>query len=567
MISQLKNIEFRFIKLLPNKKVPYESGWQKSKNYTYDKICKYKENIGVVAGFGKLRIIDIDVKTKEGFSEKLYKKALHFIAKFEKRFGETLVIQTPSKGFHIYILSDYKKNHIFRGDIEGEFRSERQQVLIPGCSVDQKFYKVLTDYPIVFVEKANIEEFIKPFITKRKLEYDGFATSRDETVSGCEIRMVMKLLKQGLNKKSIWSIMEESSKWRKRNDSYRENTYKKALSFLDENVHNEDSLEILDLKVLLEKGIPEVEWRVNNIIPLSGITILGGTTGSMKTYVAQLIALSCASGQPFLNHFATKKCKVLYLDEENGEVSMLNRFGNLAGGNFNLDDAIFINFFGGVKFDKNGSKELLSQAINEYKPHLVIIDSLVRFMTGEEDKATDAKKIFDTIKSIIKEYPNTAFLLLHHTTKTNTHSLVGLRGSGDFPAFADVVVMISKKGDKLKVKMEKNRHLDISKKNFSIDIASGDNSVQLILSNDVISETTAIDLCADDIREWVKNEEKELLKTNEIEAQMKLDGHARNAIFSALEKLMNSNYLIKHKRGYYKLNKINKINKIESLSE
>ena len=69
IIEQLRNPNFRFIKLRPNTKIPFEKGWQKDANYTCEEISYYKDNIGIVAGFGNLRILDLDVKDAQGFNK------------------------------------------------------------------------------------------------------------------------------------------------------------------------------------------------------------------------------------------------------------------------------------------------------------------------------------------------------------------------------------------------------------------------------------------------------------------------------------------------------------------
>ena len=126
---------------------------------------------------------------------------------------------------------------------------------------------------------------------------------------------------------------------------------------------NSDAIEnVKDLKTMLAEGVPQIEWRVENILPKSGISIFGGTAGSMKSWAGMQLALACATGTDFLNQFETKKCNVLYMDEENGNVTIPFRFDKLVKGHglnpetlTNLNISIFNN----VTLDDPQGKHLL----------------------------------------------------------------------------------------------------------------------------------------------------------------------------------------------------------------
>ena len=91
----------------PCGKAPRESSWQIDKNYPFDdeKIKRALDsgsNYGILAGKNNLRIIDCD---SPEFSEKML--AL---------FPDTFSVKTGSGGSHIYIKSEYSKNHNFTGN-------------------------------------------------------------------------------------------------------------------------------------------------------------------------------------------------------------------------------------------------------------------------------------------------------------------------------------------------------------------------------------------------------------------------------------------------------------------
>src|SRR3990167_4910489 len=102
-------------------KAPFEPSWQ-MRPYKYDdpKVTKHIEdgnNIGVIGGYGNLRILDIDDKNS--------------IPLFENIFKDTFSVTTGSGGKHYYFISDYNKNHTL-ADGKGELRAHNSQVVCAG---------------------------------------------------------------------------------------------------------------------------------------------------------------------------------------------------------------------------------------------------------------------------------------------------------------------------------------------------------------------------------------------------------------------------------------------------
>src|SRR5437879_4413325 len=54
---------------------------------------------------------------------------------------------------------------------------------------------------------------------------------------------------------------------------------------------------------------PAVRWQVEGILLLGGVTVLHGQPKSFKSYIAQSMGLSCASGIRWQG-FAVRKCDV-----------------------------------------------------------------------------------------------------------------------------------------------------------------------------------------------------------------------------------------------------------------
>lgn len=310
------------------------------------------------------------------------------------------------------------------------------------------------------------------------------------------------------------------------------------------------------IKQYVEEPVPEIEWLVPDLIPGRGITIFGGTSGSMKSWAGMQLSLACAAGKDFLNQFSCKKVPVLYIDEENGDVTMPNRFNRLIKGHdYNYQD-MELNFsvFNNITLDDVLGKTKLRQLIDKFKPRLVIIDSMVRCIDGQEDKASDVKRIFENLK----EFSNMgiAFVILHHTVKSNGKTMEGLRGSGDFAAFAECVIMFSKSGGNYcNCNIVKNRHIEINEEScffFELLTVSADN-IQLDYCGQRSEKGNVVDNCAKDIMKLIVENDIVIYNSGTFFEKLSKLSHSKNSYYSALKKLCETGKLFKMKKGNYKV--------------
>ncbi len=196
-----------------------------------------------------------------------------------------------------------------------------------------------------------------------------------------------------------------------------------------------NKIDYITAKELYESEIEEPEWLVDKIISKKGITMFAGEQASSKSLLALHIAFCVATGESVLGKYPVKKGRVLYIDEENREIGMKDRYVRIIKGtddktyDLNIDFLICKN----VKLDEQIVAKRIAEYIEERNPDLIICDSMVRMMTKDEDKAKDVRKIFDVIKNL-----DTSWLLLHHTRKTG-NSIKDVRGSSDFVNMCDNV--------------------------------------------------------------------------------------------------------------------------------
>jgi len=256
MNPQLQNPSFRFILLRGRTKIPREKGWQSTANYSWnDKtILTYDGNVGIVCGYGRLRILDCDSK--------------EFAQEMLDKLPKTFTIKTPSGGLHFYFLSDYDQNHVLT-DGKGEFRSKNYQCLIPGSKHPSgRTYEVIVDAPIAQVSKEELERLLQPYLRTTTP-----TAQRDDTRSGDEIREVMRLVRTGKTDKEINEVMSKYPKWKDAHQQYRKRTIKTAKGYIGNN--DSGASKITKLKNQLHEELFKAKLKGENWICLhKGITFI-----------------------------------------------------------------------------------------------------------------------------------------------------------------------------------------------------------------------------------------------------------------------------------------------------
>ncbi len=173
--------------------------------------------------------------------------------------------------------------------------------------------------------------------------------------------------------------------------------------------------------------IPEPQqWLIENQILKGVVGLLVGKRGHRKTFTALYQALCLASGKKvFDKDNVPVKKKVLILDEETGKNEMSQRIKMLKKG-MNILTALDIKYLShsGLKLDINDDKyKLFLKKVEEFKPDLIIVDCLQRFVSFDVDRDNAAISQFFTgsIRSVIKRF-GCGWLFIHHLRKPPTYN-------------------------------------------------------------------------------------------------------------------------------------------------
>ena len=219
---------------------------------------------------------------------------------------------------------------------------------------------------------------------------------------------------------------------------------------------------------------------------------------------------------------------------------------------------MFVSIFNNFKLDDTRGIKQLKLLIDIHKPKLIIFDSMVRCMIGEEDKSKDVRVIFDNLKPLLNEYTDICFVMLHHTTKgaTKRKGMDALRGSGDFAAFSDIIMMFNATSPGfVDIDIVKNRHIDRALlPGFTIKIETDEEeNLKLSYLEQNPDAKNSIDECKADIQDWYSNEKLMQFKSKQVTRVMIEQGNTKNAVYSALKLLEEGHQIVKQKRGSWEV--------------
>jgi len=311
---------------------------------------------------------------------------------------------------------------------------------------------------------------------------------------------------------------------------------------------------------LATANIPAPSWIVDRIVGRENICILAGAEGTCKSFLSQVLSLHVGrSQQGAVLGFDVKPGRVLILDEENGLVRLKDRLISLAKGydldleNVNVDFALNHHYKLNSPIDKRIDD--LDELIERIKPDLIIVDSLTRFLTGDENNSEDVRKLHSVLVRLINRH-HCAWLLLHHVRKNGGRDTnASLRGSSDFSAMADLVWIIKKEKDTFLLRNTKCRdNTEAEPIRFKlIKTSTGGHYLEqvdcpeMIISPSVLEEAKKIAIG------WITKEKICRFEAKQLVVELKSKGIGYTAVYAVLKEFQLAGILKKLKKGIYQV--------------
>lgn len=214
---------------------------------------------------------------------------------------------------------------------------------------------------------------------------------------------------------------------------------------------------------LVQDEIPEVPSLAVGLLPKLGLGSLTADVGTMKTWAMLDASISVAIGEPIWGRFPVPDPgPVIYLDEECGRAEITRRLTMLVKARgINPDLPLRVNCFGGYLLDDPNSLEALKRDLSSIGPCLVILDSLIRFHTQDENSSQGMAVVSGALRSLSQDV-GTAVISITHPRKlsmVSNEALERVRGSKEIPAGLDVCLFGRPLADgSLVVETAKMRH-------------------------------------------------------------------------------------------------------------
>jgi hypothetical protein len=195
----------------------------------------------------------------------------------------------------------------------------------------------------------------------------------------------------------------------------------------------------------------EQRWLVDELFASAAVGLLGGPPKAFKTWVAAELALAVASGSPAFGRFAVAAPgPVLFFGAEDSPSDLRTRFDGIARAR-RLDLAkvpLLLLDVAQLRLDDAGHLDRLHKTVTLHAPRLLVLDPFVRLVAGlDENSARDVSAVLGALRTLQRERDVT-ILLVHHMRKSPAaHPAQQLRGSGDFSAWLDSGLYLTRDGD------------------------------------------------------------------------------------------------------------------------
>jgi hypothetical protein len=199
-------------------------------------------------------------------------------------------------------------------------------------------------------------------------------------------------------------------------------------------------------------------WLIEGLWGAGAVGMIGGCPKIGKSWLGLDMAVSVATGTPCLDSFPVEEPgPVLVYLAEDALPTLRQRVANLAG-HRGLDVSridVHVITEPTLRLDRPTDRVRLLATVAHLRPHLVLLDPLVRLHAANENDATEIAQLLSYFRDLQRR-GHTAVALVHHSRKNAAGALAGqsLRGSSDFWAWSDSALYLRRIKDQVVLSME-----------------------------------------------------------------------------------------------------------------
>jgi hypothetical protein len=229
-------------------------------------------------------------------------------------------------------------------------------------------------------------------------------------------------------------------------------------------------------------GAEEIRWTVEEWLPEKTICFAVSPPGMYKTWMLMDLAVSVASGKPFLGHYpVSDPGPVMLVQQEDYHGSIVERIGTVIKTRFDLEHPggsedfllpgvpnipIYVHPHRRLRFDDDDVLSQFTRRVHDLKPKLVIIDPLYSAVSTDDYMTRAAEELF-VLKSLRDVY-GTSFVVAHHTRKGEQGGRMDAWGTQFLNAFLETGWQIREGEGKNDIKV--SRHFKVSNSPPTLDL-------------------------------------------------------------------------------------------------
>jgi len=419
--------------------------------------------------------------------------------------------------------------------------------LPPSNHISGKKYKWINDLPIADITPEFILLGNKP-LSKESERFELPDEIKEGERDITAFKYACSLRAKGLEEPEILAVLRDANISRFNPPLDEEQLTYKVKSACKYQKGKTDDSDIADTPVVTESDArfklgkasdafeprPPIQWIIKDVIKENSLNSWFGKYGHKKTFCALSAAVCVASGIPWIGQ-ATIQCPVLFVDEESGQRTLLDRMeAAIKGESQDKEIPIYYLSLSSFNFLKNESDiETFQRYIEETHSKLIFIDALDDVMSGsDENSVKDNQPVMIQLRRVCEE-TNSAIILLHHVNKQG-----GMRGSTSIPgSLNSALKIISENGSsKISFTTDKMRDSKTFTKDVEIVYVDKNNDFSQLESFYLTEDSTPFEDRVNDIQkeilDFMKLNNNELVMNSFLESNKEKRSSYKKAIYS-----------------------------------
>jgi hypothetical protein len=201
----------------------------------------------------------------------------------------------------------------------------------------------------------------------------------------------------------------------------------------------------------------EERWLIRSIWGKGAVGMIGGTPKSYKTWMGLEMAFSVATGLAFLGKFAVEhQGRALIYLAEDALPLVRARIESLCAHHGVDIRALDLHVITApeLRLDLANYQEKLRHTVERLRPHLILLDPLVRLHRLDENNASEMSGLLGYLRALQREH-DVAVVLVHHVSKrARPQPGQALRGTSDLHAWTDCAAYLAWNNERLHLTLE-----------------------------------------------------------------------------------------------------------------